>query len=263
MPVLGELSAADTVTEADLPLLVKASAGGGGRGMRVVRDLAELPRAVELASSRGGQRLRRRRPSSASRTSSSGRHVEVQVVGDTHGNVLVLGERDCSVQRRHQKVVEEAPAPGLSDEPSAGAARRRAAAAGEAIDYVGAGTVEFLSTPATERFFFLEMNTRLQVEHPVTECVTGVDLVALQIAVAEGQRLEPRRATGDDRTATPSRCGCTPRTRPRTGSRRAARLSRFEVPGVAARVRPARRPTASGSTPASAPATRSAPTTTR
>jgi len=165
-------------TEADLPLLVKASAGGGGRGMRVVRRLEDLAGEIEAA-----------RTEAASAFGDGtvfvepyverGRHVEVQVVGTT-----VFGDRDCSLQRRHQKVVEEAPAPGLSDEVRAALhdAARRAA---EAIDYRGAGTVEFLYDPDSERFFFLEMNTRLQVEHPVTEAVHGVDLVALQIAAAE------------------------------------------------------------------------------
>jgi propionyl-CoA carboxylase alpha chain len=178
------LEAPTDPTEADLPLIVKASAGGGGRGMRIVRDLAALDREVEAA-----------RAEAASAFGDGtvfvepyvehGRHVEVQVVGDRHGDVLVLGERDCSIQRRHQKVVEEAPAPDLAPE-VAHAMHDAARAAAAAIGYVGAGTVEFLYDPGTERFFFLEMNTRLQVEHPVTEEVFGVDLVGLQLAVAEG-----------------------------------------------------------------------------
>lgn len=167
-------------TEADLPLLVKASAGGGGRGMRVVRRLEDLADQVAKAEAEAlsafGDGTVFVEP-----YVERGRHIEVQVVG-SH----VFGERDCSLQRRHQKVVEEAPAPGLGDEVRAALhdAARRAA---EAVDYRGAGTVEFLYDPAAERFFFLEMNTRLQVEHPVTELVHGVDLVAAQLAVAEGR----------------------------------------------------------------------------
>jgi propionyl-CoA carboxylase alpha chain len=182
VPVLGNLSA-DSATEADLPLLVKASAGGGGRGMRIVRSLAELPAEVEKASAEAesafGDGTVFVEP-----YVENGRHVEVQVVGHA-GGVLVLGERDCSIQRRHQKVVEESPAPRLPDAVRA-ALHEAAHAAAAAIDYRGAGTVEFLYDAETERFFFLEMNTRLQVEHPVTELVHGVDLVDLQLRVAEG-----------------------------------------------------------------------------
>lgn len=183
VPVLRNLDPAD-VTQTDLPLLVKASAGGGGRGMRVVRTPGALAAAVadaeaEAASAFGDGTV------FVETYVEQGRHVEVQVLGDAAGTVHVLGDRDCSVQRRHQKVVEEAPAPGLSDEVRA-AMHDAARAAAEAIDYRGAGTVEFLYDPAREGFFFLEMNTRLQVEHPVTECVTGLDLVELQIQAAEG-----------------------------------------------------------------------------
>ncbi|HET7431381.1 MAG TPA: biotin carboxylase N-terminal domain-containing protein, partial [Nocardioides sp.] len=179
-------------TDADLPLLVKASAGGGGRGMRVVRDLARLDAEVAAA---------RAEAESAFGDGTvfvepyveRGRHVEVQVVGDTHGAVEVYGERDCSVQRRHQKVVEETPAPGLPEATRA-ALHTAARDAATAVGYVGAGTVEFLYDPAADRFFFLEMNTRLQVEHPVTELVHGVDLVALQLAVAEGRPVPPAPA---------------------------------------------------------------------
>ncbi len=183
VPVLGNLTP-DTATEADLPLLVKASAGGGGRGMRVVRTLADLPGEIDKAAAEAesafGDGTVFVEP-----YVERGRHVEVQVVGDTRGTVVVLGERDCSIQRRHQKVVEEAPAPDLAAEVvrSLHEAARKAA---EAIGYVGAGTVEFLYDPQRESFFFLEMNTRLQVEHPVTEAVFGVDLVELQLQVAEG-----------------------------------------------------------------------------
>ncbi|MEJ7796019.1 MAG: biotin carboxylase N-terminal domain-containing protein [Nocardioides sp.] len=186
VPVLSNLTV-DTATEADLPLLVKASAGGGGRGMRIVRSLADLPGEIAKASAEAesafGDGTVFVEP-----YVERGRHVEVQVVGTRNG-VLVLGERDCSIQRRHQKVVEEAPAPGLPDprmqQDMHGAAGRAAAS----IDYWGAGTVEFLVDPERERFYFLEMNTRLQVEHPVTEAVFGVDLVHMQLDVAQGHGL--------------------------------------------------------------------------
>jgi propionyl-CoA carboxylase alpha chain len=191
VPVLGNL-AADTATESDLPLLVKASAGGGGRGMRVVRSLPDLPSEIaaaeaEAASAFGDGTV------FVEPYVEHGRHVEVQVVGTSDG-VLVLGERDCSIQRRHQKVVEETPAPGLSDE-TRGALHEAARAAAASIDYRGAGTVEFLlDADEPTRFWFLEMNTRLQVEHPVTELVHGVDLVELQIAVAEHGSCGPASA---------------------------------------------------------------------
>ncbi len=186
VPVLDDLTP-ESATEADLPLLVKASAGGGGRGMRVVRTLAALP--AEIAAARA-------EAESAFGDGTvfvepyieQGRHIEVQVLCDQHGNGVALGDRDCSLQRRHQKVMEEAPAPGLPDDVRA-ALHAAALTAAEAVGYTNAGTVEFLYDAASERFFFLEMNTRLQVEHPVTECVTGVDLVAAQIAVAEGRTL--------------------------------------------------------------------------
>ncbi|MGN0065811.1 MAG: biotin carboxylase N-terminal domain-containing protein [Nocardioides sp.] len=179
------LEAPESPTEADLPLLVKASAGGGGRGMRIVRDLAALEGEIALASAEAASAFGDGTVFVEPYVE-AGRHVEVQVVGDGHGDVLVFGERDCTVQRRHQKVVEEAPAPRLPAHVAKELheAARRAAAA---IDYRGAGTVEFLYDPAAERFFFLEMNTRLQVEHPVTELVHGVDLVELQLAVAQGE----------------------------------------------------------------------------
>ncbi len=189
VPVLDELDP-DTVTEDQLPVLVKASAGGGGRGMRVVATLADLPGEIEGA---------RREAMSAfgdatvfcERYLPTGHHVEVQVMADAHGTVWAVGERECSIQRRHQKIIEEAPSPlaeriaGMRDK-LFDAARLAAGA----IGYTGAGTVEFLADDAGN-FFFLEMNTRLQVEHPVTEATTGLDLVELQFQVADGLPLDP------------------------------------------------------------------------
>ncbi|WP_409058316.1 biotin carboxylase N-terminal domain-containing protein [Streptomyces sp. SYP-A7185] len=184
----------DDVTEADLPLLVKASAGGGGRGMRVVRELDALKDELiaaraEAASAFGDGEV------FVEPYLEGGRHVEVQIMADAHGTVWALGTRDCTLQRRHQKVVEESPAPGLApglvEELHAQAVR-----AARVTAYRGAGTVEFLAKG--DRAQFLEMNTRLQVEHPVTEAVFGIDLVALQIQVAQGERLpdEPPSARG-------------------------------------------------------------------
>ncbi|WP_300461557.1 biotin carboxylase N-terminal domain-containing protein [uncultured Nocardioides sp.] len=193
------LEAPESPTEADLPLLVKASAGGGGRGMRIVRALADLEteigKAREEAASAFGDGTVFVEP-----YVERGRHVEVQVVGDGAGDVLVLGERDCSIQRRHQKVVEEAPAPALP-QATREALHEAARAAASAIDYRGAGTVEFLYDEDADRFFFLEMNTRLQVEHPVTELVHGVDLVEMQLAVAEGRGLDARSGSAVEEVA--------------------------------------------------------------
>ncbi|KQB54160.1 3-methylcrotonyl-CoA carboxylase [Pseudomonas endophytica] len=168
------------------PVLLKATAGGGGKGMKVVDDVSQLADALasaqrEALSSFGDERML------VEKYVLKPRHVEIQIFADQHGNCLYLNERDCSIQRRHQKVVEEAPAPGLSTEQrrAMGEAAVRAA---QAIGYVGAGTVEFL-LDARGEFFFMEMNTRLQVEHPVTEAITGLDLVDWQIRVARGEAL--------------------------------------------------------------------------
>jgi propionyl-CoA carboxylase alpha chain len=182
VPVFAEVDPA-AATEADLPLLVKASAGGGGRGMRVVRTLDALPEQVALAAAEAESAFGD--PTVFCEPYlEHGRHVEVQVIGDVHGRVLVLGDRDCSIQRRHQKVIEEAPAPGLTHGVRE-ALHEGARLAAEAISYVGAGTVEFMVSG--DKVSFLEMNTRLQVEHPVTEAVFGLDLVEQQIRIAEGQ----------------------------------------------------------------------------
>jgi propionyl-CoA carboxylase alpha chain len=189
VPVLADLDP-EKVTESDLPVLIKASAGGGGRGMRVVRRLADL--AGEIEAARSEARSAFGDPAVFCEPYlETGRHVEVQILADTHGTVWAAGERECSIQRRHQKVLEEAPSPLVERLPDLRAPLYDAArAAAEAIGYVGAGTVEFLAGD-DGRFFFLEMNTRLQVEHPVTELTTGLDLVALQIAIAEGAALPP------------------------------------------------------------------------
>jgi acetyl-CoA/propionyl-CoA carboxylase, biotin carboxylase, biotin carboxyl carrier protein len=196
VPVVPAYALDDDPATLAYPVLVKAAAGGGGKGMRVVRSAAELPEARaaaarEAASSFGDDTLL------IEKYVESGRHIEVQVMGDTHGTVLHFFERDCSTQRRHQKVLEEAPAPTISEQQRA-AITSAAVALAQQCGYTGAGTVEFLLDNATGEFYFLEMNTRLQVEHPVTEEVvrvqTGagrerVDLVELQLRVATGEPL--------------------------------------------------------------------------
>jgi len=174
------------------PILVKAVGGGGGRGMKRVDRLEDLPATIELASAEAGAAFGDARVY-LERFVSSGRHVEVQVLGDGNGRVIHLGERDCSVQRRYQKLVEETPAPGLSTA-LRGALHAAAIRFAERLSYRGAGTVEFLVDRERDTFYFLEMNARIQVEHPVTEAVTGVDLVAEQIAIAGGAGLRLRQS---------------------------------------------------------------------
>lgn len=168
------------------PVLIKASAGGGGKGMRKVEDSAAFTDALascqrEAQSAFGNAHVL------VEKYVERPRHIEIQVFGDSHGNVVYLFERDCSVQRRHQKVLEEAPAPGMTPERRA-AMGKAAVDAARAVNYVGAGTVEFIAGPDGD-FYFMEMNTRLQVEHPVTECITGTDLVEWQLRVASGAPL--------------------------------------------------------------------------
>ena len=177
---------AQEATRVGFPLIIKASAGGGGKGMQVVNSAAEVAAAVESAqrlarTAFGDDRLL------MERYFPKARHVEVQIFADSHGQTLSLFDRDCSVQRRHQKIIEEAPAPGLREDVRAAMAQAAVKSA-QAVDYVGAGTVEFLVDEAQD-FYFMEMNTRLQVEHPVTEMITGIDLVEWQLRVAQGEPL--------------------------------------------------------------------------
>ena len=220
--------------------MIKASAGGGGIGMSAAADPAQLEAGFETARSRA-ERFFGSPAILLERYVERARHVEVQILGLADGRVLALGERDCSVQRRHQKVAEETPSPGVSPELRA---RMLAAAvlAGQVVDYQGAGTVEFLVDVAAGSFMFLEMNTRLQVEHPVTELVTGIDLVEQQFLIAagaevsfdpaavapSGHALELRIYAEDSKRFLPSpgtitewtepapACGLTPATRPGT-----------------------------------------------
>ncbi|SOC46299.1 acetyl-CoA/propionyl-CoA carboxylase, biotin carboxylase, biotin carboxyl carrier protein [Blastococcus aggregatus] len=187
-PGMTDAQVIDAAVAVGFPALLKPSAGGGGKGMRVVRFKDELAEAIaaarrEARGSFGDDTLL------VERYVGNSRHIEVQVLGDAHGNVIHLGERECSLQRRHQKVIEEAPSP-LLDTAMRASMGRAAVEAAKAVGYTGAGTVEFIVDADRPRdFFFLEMNTRLQVEHPVTEAITGLDLVELQLRVAAGERL--------------------------------------------------------------------------
>ncbi|MQY03407.1 acetyl-CoA carboxylase biotin carboxylase subunit [Actinomadura macrotermitis] len=184
-PVPDEDTAAEEAERIGYPVMVKAAAGGGGIGMGAARDEAELRAAYRTARSRA-ERFFAGPDILVERYIEGARHVEVQILGLADGTVLALGDRDCSVQRRHQKVAEETPSPALSPELRA---RMLAAAiqAGQTVGYQGAGTVECLVDPAAQEFYFLEMNTRLQVEHPVTELVTGIDIVEQQLLIAAGK----------------------------------------------------------------------------
>lgn len=186
--VMADVKVARTAAnEIGYPVMLKASAGGGGKGMRIVCHEDELEKAFSMASAE------------AEKAFSNGalylekfienpRHIEFQVFGDQHGNIIHFGERECSIQRRHQKLIEESPSPAIDDD-----LRRRmgemAVRGAKSIDYVGAGTVEFLFDDATRKFYFMEMNTRIQVEHPVTEMVIGKDLLKMQIKVASGEEI--------------------------------------------------------------------------
>ena len=179
--------ALDAARELGWPIMIKASSGGGGKGMRISRNEADFENAYQIAQ----------RESAAAfgdnamyleRYMEGPRHIEVQIIGDTHGNVFALGERDCSVQRNHQKMIEESPSPAV-DEATRAKLCETAVRAAKAVGYVSAGTVEFLMD-AHREFYFMEMNTRIQVEHPVTEMVTGVDLIQAMIRVAAGEVLD-------------------------------------------------------------------------
>lgn len=180
--------------EIGYPLLLKASAGGGGRGMRVVPDAAAFNSLFEQATAEAEAAFGRA-DVYLERFFPQVRHIEIQVFGDTYGNYATLGERDCSVQRRHQKLVEEAPSPVL-DPPTRRAMEDAAMSLIRAIKYINAGTIEFIYEVQSGKFFFIEMNTRIQVEHPVTEMITGNDLVAEQFRVAAGERLALKPAGG-------------------------------------------------------------------
>jgi acetyl-CoA carboxylase, biotin carboxylase subunit len=185
-PIESEEKALKLAKDIGYPIIVKATAGGGGRGMRVVRAPGELSHAVKTAQ-REAEAAFGVADVYIEKYVESPRHIEFQILGDHHGNVIHLGERECSIQRRHQKLVEESPSPALSEK-----MRRKMGAividAAKAVQYTNAGTFEFLMDP-DGRFYFMEANTRLQVEHPVTEMVTGVDIVKEQIRIAAGERL--------------------------------------------------------------------------
>ncbi len=183
--------AKEIAEEIGYPVIIKATAGGGGRGIRVAKTVEELMKGIEITQQEAAVAFGN--PGVyIEKYIDDFRHVEIQVLADTHGNTIHLGERDCSIQRRLQKLLEETPSPALDD-----AMRERmgtaAVRAAEAVDYTGAGTVEFIYDHKNQEFYFMEMNTRIQVEHPVTEMVTGIDLIKEQILVASGQELSVKQ----------------------------------------------------------------------
>ncbi|HEY2313625.1 MAG TPA: biotin carboxylase N-terminal domain-containing protein, partial [Streptosporangiaceae bacterium] len=239
VPVLPEFAPGE-LTDEDLPVLIKASAGGGGRGMRVVRTLAELPGELTAAQSEAASAFGD--PTVFCEPYiESGRHIEVQILADDRGTIWTVGERECSIQRRHQKIIEEAPSPLVQRLPGMRDRLFEAArAAAAAVGYRNAGTAEFLADE-DGRFYFLEMNTRLQVEHPVTECTTGLDLVALQLQIAAGRPLpaaSPPPVTGHAIEARLYAEDPAAGWQPQSGT-----LHRFELPGTAEQFTvPSRRP---------------------
>ena len=190
-PVDGEETALKVAKDIGYPVIIKAVAGGGGRGMRIVRNPGELPTALRTAQ-REAEAAFGNGDVYVEKYLENPRHIEFQILGDHHGNMVHLGERECSIQRRHQKLIEESPSPVLSDK-----VRRKMGSlvvdAAKAVQYTNAGTFEFLMD-GEGKFYYMETNTRLQVEHPVTEMVTGLDIVKEQIRIADGQRLSVRQS---------------------------------------------------------------------
>ena len=234
------------------PVMIKASAGGGGKGLRVAHDDREAREGfaacqAEAKASFGDDRV------FIEKFIEEPRHIEIQVLGDAHGNLVYLWERECSIQRRHQKVIEEAPSPFL-DEATRRAMGEQAVALARAVNYQSAGTVEFV-VGRDRSFYFLEMNTRLQVEHPVTEMITGLDLVEWMIRVAAGEKLAFAQVATSSATAGRSNAGSTPKTRCAASCRRSA--------ASCATGRRRKSTAACASTPASTKAARSRCTTTR
>ena len=224
-PLTSREEAVRLAADVGYPVILKASAGGGGRGMRIARTPAELERAFETASSEA-EKAFGDGAIYLEKYLEEPRHIEFQVLGDRHGNIVHLGERECSIQRRHQKLIEEAPSPAMTPE-----LRERMGEASERlcrhVGYINAGTIEYL-LDRDGSFFFMEMNTRIQVEHPVTEMVTGVDLVKEQIAIAAGEPLRVRAGLQPRGHAIECRINAED---PRTFAPSPGRLTTFHVPG--------------------------------